>query len=161
MLSHIIRKELLDQLMSLRFAIACVVCLVVLLLSSIVLTRDYREALSTFNMNTVIHRNEVTQRALGEAAQIVAAAEAYKAEEIAKANGETQRFLSVFEEYEKDKEVTRRRLYLQTMEEVLQPMEKVLIEESKGGAGVLPYLPLDQLKKGGTPTTNSNEGVER
>ncbi|PPR60284.1 MAG: Modulator of FtsH protease HflK [Alphaproteobacteria bacterium MarineAlpha4_Bin2] len=107
------------------------------------------------------YRNEVTQRALGEAAQIVAAAEAYKAEEIAKANGETQRFLSVFEEYEKDKEVTRRRLYLQTMEEVLQPMEKVLIEESKGGSGVLPYLPLDQLKKGGTPTTNSNEGVER
>ncbi len=62
MLSHIIRKELLYQLMSLRFAIACVVSLVVLLLSSIVLTRDYREALSTFNMNTVIHRNEVTQR---------------------------------------------------------------------------------------------------
>ena len=62
MLSHIIRKELLDQLLSLRFAIACVVCLVVLLLSSIVLTRDYREAMSTYNMNKVMHRNEVTQR---------------------------------------------------------------------------------------------------
>jgi ABC-type transport system involved in multi-copper enzyme maturation permease subunit len=62
MLSHIIRKELLDQLLSLRFAIACVVCLVVLLLSSIVLTRDYREAMSTYNMNKVMHRNDVTQR---------------------------------------------------------------------------------------------------
>jgi ABC-type transport system involved in multi-copper enzyme maturation permease subunit len=62
MLGHIIRRELLDHLLSLRFAIACVVCLVVLLLSSIVLTRDYREALSTYNMNTVMHRNEVLQR---------------------------------------------------------------------------------------------------
>lgn len=61
MLLHIIRKELLDQLLSLRFAIACVVCLVVFLLSSIVLTRDFREAMSTYNMNKVVHRNEVLQ----------------------------------------------------------------------------------------------------
>jgi membrane protease subunit HflK len=93
------------------------------------------------------YRNEITQRAQGEAAQIVAASQAYKQEEIAKASGETQRFLSVFKEYEQDKVVTRRRLYLQTMEEVLQPMEKVLIEDGKGGTGVLPYLPLDRLRK--------------
>ena len=62
MLLHIIRKELLDQLLSLRFAIACGVCLLVFLLSSIVLTRDYREAMSTFNMNKVMHRNELLQR---------------------------------------------------------------------------------------------------
>lgn len=62
MLLHIIRKELLDQLLSLRFAIACGVCLLVFLLSSIVLTRDYREAMSTFNMNKVMHRNELQQR---------------------------------------------------------------------------------------------------
>ena len=62
MLLHIIRKELLDQLMSLRFAIACVVCLLVFLLSSIVLTRDFREATSTYNMNRVMHRNELHQR---------------------------------------------------------------------------------------------------
>ncbi len=105
------------------------------------------------------YRNEVTQRAQGEAAQVVAAAEAYKAEEIAKANGETQRFLSVYKEYRQDKDVTRRRLYLQTMEEVLQPMDKVLIEESKGGSGVLPYLPLDQLKKGGKSAGDSAIGA--
>lgn len=108
------------------------------------------------------YRNEVTQRAQGEAAQIIAASEAYKEEEIAKANGETQRFLSVFKEYEQDKEVTRRRLYLQTMEEVLQPMEKILIEDNKGGSGVVPYLPLDQLKKGGTAASeDENSGGQR
>jgi len=109
------------------------------------------------------YRNEVTQRAQGEAAQIVAAAEAYKQEEIAKASGETQRFLSVFKEYEQDKVVTRRRLYLQTMEAVLQPMEKVLIEDGKGGTGVLPYLPLDQLKKdrGSSTATPAPTGGQR
>lgn len=62
MLLHLIRKELLDQLLSLRFALACVVCLVVFLLSSLVLARDYREAMSTYNMNRVVHRNELQQR---------------------------------------------------------------------------------------------------
>lgn len=62
MLLHIVRKELLDQLLSLRFAIACGVCLIVFLLSAVVLTRDYREALSTYNMNRVMHRNELQQR---------------------------------------------------------------------------------------------------
>lgn len=61
MLLHIIRKELLDQLLSLRFAVACVVCVVVFLLSFVVLARDYREAVSTYNMNTVMHRREVEQ----------------------------------------------------------------------------------------------------
>ncbi|MBT4100634.1 MAG: ABC transporter permease subunit [Gemmatimonadetes bacterium] len=62
MLLHIVRKELLDQLRSLRFAIACAVCLLVMLLSCVVLTRDYGEALSTYNMNRVMHRNELEQR---------------------------------------------------------------------------------------------------
>ena len=62
MLFHIVRKELLDQLLSLRFAIACVVCVVVFVLSSLVLARDYREAMSTYNMNQVIHRNELLAR---------------------------------------------------------------------------------------------------
>ncbi|MFH1566572.1 MAG: ABC transporter permease subunit [Gemmatimonadota bacterium] len=62
MLFHIVRKELLDQLLSLRFAIACAICLVVFVLSSLVLTRDYREAMSTYHMNEVMHRNELLQR---------------------------------------------------------------------------------------------------
>ena len=93
------------------------------------------------------YSNEVTQRAEGQASQIVAAAEAYEQEQIAKATGETQRFLSVYKEYLRDKDVTRRRLYLETMEEVLENMDKVLLEDTGKGTGVLPYLPLDQLKK--------------
>ncbi len=92
------------------------------------------------------YKNEVTQQAIGEAAQIVAAAEAYKEEQIAQANGETQRFLSVYREYVQDKGVTRRRLYLETMETVLEDMDKVLVEEGKGGSGVVPYLPLNELR---------------
>lgn len=92
------------------------------------------------------YKNEVTQQAIGEAAQIVAAAEAYKVEQIAQANGETQRFLSVYREYVQDKGVTRRRLYLETMETVLEDMDKVLVEEGKGGSGVVPYLPLNELR---------------
>jgi ABC-type transport system involved in multi-copper enzyme maturation permease subunit len=61
MLLHLVRKELLDQLLSLRFAIACVLCLVVFLLSSLMLARDFRAAVSTYNMNSVLHRNEILQ----------------------------------------------------------------------------------------------------
>ena len=93
------------------------------------------------------YKNEVTQRAIGQAAQVVAAAEAYKEEQIAQASGETQRFLSVYREYVQDKNVTRRRLYLETMEQVLEGMDKVLVEEGKGGgSGVVPYLPLNELR---------------
>jgi ABC-type transport system involved in multi-copper enzyme maturation permease subunit len=62
MLAHLIRKELLDQLLSLRFAIACAICLLAFMLSSLMLSRDYREAMSTYNMNLVVHRNELLQR---------------------------------------------------------------------------------------------------
>jgi membrane protease subunit HflK len=89
------------------------------------------------------YRNEVVQRALGQAAQVVASAEAYKQEKIRKAEGESQRFLSVYEEYIKDKDVTKRRMYLETMEDVLQGMDKVLLQDSSA----VPYLPLDQLTK--------------
>jgi len=61
MLLHLVRKELLDQMLSLRFAIACVVCLLVFLLSFGLMTKDYREAMSTYNMNKTMHRNEVLQ----------------------------------------------------------------------------------------------------
>ena len=105
------------------------------------------------------YKNEVTQRAAGEAAQVVAAAEAYKQEQIAKASGETQRFLSVYKEYVEDKDVTRRRLYLETMEEVLEGMDKVLLEEgTEGGSGVVPYLPLNELRKGRGAESGAQQG---
>ena len=62
MLLHIVHKELLDQLLSLRFAVACVVCAVTLMVSALVLARNYGEAMASYNVNQVMHRNEVTQR---------------------------------------------------------------------------------------------------
>ena len=107
------------------------------------------------------YKNEVTQQAIGEAAQIVAAAEAYKEEQIAQANGETQRFLSVYREYVQDKGVTRRRLYLETMETVLEDMDKVLVEEGKGGSGVVPYLPLNELRNNRQASESAEDPGDR
>jgi len=89
--------------------------------------------------------NKVTNEAQGQAEQIKRQAEGYKAEKIALAQGDAQRFLSVYEQYKKNPDVTSRRLYLETIEGIMQGMNKVLIDTSQGGA--VPYLPLDQLLK--------------
>ena len=96
------------------------------------------------------YRFEVVQRAEGEAAKITNGAEGYKQQKIAVATGEAQRFLSVFEEYKQEKNVTTRRIYLETMKEVMGSMDKVLIENGIGGSGVVPYLNLQELQKGRT-----------
>jgi len=98
----------------------------------------------------IAYRNVVTQGAEGQAQQIIRASEAYKEERIAQSTGDSQRFLSIYEEYAKAKDITKRRIYLQTMEEILGDMDKVLIEGlgGDGGSGVLPYLPLDKLTEG-------------
>ena len=98
--------------------------------------------------------NEITQRAQGEAAKITNGAEAFKAETIAIADGESQRFISVLKQYNNDKVVTKRRMYLETMKGVMSGMDKVLIDNSKGGSGVVPYLPLPELQN--RPRTGGN-----
>ncbi len=65
---------------------------------------------------------------------------------MAEANGQTARFLQVYEEYRKAPDVTRRRMFLETMERVLGGADKIILD-SKGGSGVVPYLPLDQLQR--------------
>ena len=92
------------------------------------------------------YANDVIPRARGEAAKILQAAEAYKKEVVAKAEGEASRFLSIFNEYRKAKEVTQERMYLETMEKVLADIDKVIIDKDSG-SGVVPYLPLPELKK--------------
>jgi membrane protease subunit HflK len=72
--------------------------------------------------------------------------EAYKKQVVAKAEGEASRFVSIFNEYDKAKEVTQERMYLETMEKVLADIEKVIIEKN-AGSGVVPYLPLPELNK--------------
>ncbi len=93
------------------------------------------------------YANDVIPRARGEAAKVLQAAEAYKKEVVAKAEGEASRFLSIYNEYAKAKKVTQERMYLETMEEVLADINKIIIDKNSG-EGVVPYLPLQELKTG-------------
>jgi len=92
------------------------------------------------------YANDVIPRARGEAQKILQAAEAYKKQVVAKAEGEASRFLAIYSEYAKAKEVTQERMYLETMEKVLADIDKVIIDK-EAGSGVVPYLPLPELKK--------------
>jgi len=97
------------------------------------------------------YANQVVAGARGEAAQLLQEAEGYRAQVINEAQGEASRFNAVYFEYQKAPEVTRKRLYLETMERVFADVDKVIIDESaSGGQGVVPYLPLNELRKGGT-----------
>ncbi|HEX7047085.1 MAG TPA: FtsH protease activity modulator HflK [Gammaproteobacteria bacterium] len=97
--------------------------------------------------------NQIIPRARGDAARRLEEAQAYKAQVVAQATGETSRFLQLLEEYSDAPNVTRERLYLQTMEEVLGSTSKVLITAE--GSGNLLYLPLDQLMK--SRNNNANQ----
>jgi modulator of FtsH protease HflK len=92
------------------------------------------------------YASRVVPEARGEAERILQAARGYKMQTVAEATGQTARFLKVLEEYKKAPEVTRKRLYLETMERVLGGTDKIIID-GKSGQGVVPFLPLDQLQK--------------
>ena len=93
------------------------------------------------------YANDVIPRARGEAAQVLQQAEAYKREVVALAEGEASRFLSIYNEYRKAKTVTQERMYLETMEKVMADINKIIIDK-ESGSGVVPYLPLPELKSG-------------
>jgi membrane protease subunit HflK len=101
------------------------------------------------------YANRVLAAARGEAAQILEEAEAYRAEVVNAAEGEASRFISVLAEYVNAPDVTRRRMYLETMERVLGEIDMVILdgvtggENGVGGNGVLPFLPLNDMRRGG------------
>jgi membrane protease subunit HflK len=97
--------------------------------------------------------NEQTQRSEGEAERVVREAEGIKEARIAESTGASQRFLSVYEQYKGAKDITMRRMYLETMEDILSGMDKVIIDPSgsAGGSGVVPYLPLQEMTKRKAP----------
>jgi membrane protease subunit HflK len=97
------------------------------------------------------YRNQVLPRAKGEASAIIQKAEAYKAQTVARAKGDVQRFTQVYDQFAKAKDITSERIYLETLEEVLRNVNKVLVDKSAAGPGVVPYLPLPELKSGQTP----------
>ena len=93
------------------------------------------------------YANDITPRARGEAAKLVQQAEAYKQQIVARAEGDAKRFLSVFAAYRRARDVTTRRIYLETIEEVLRNTEKIVIDESAAGSGVVPYLALPEVQR--------------
>jgi len=95
------------------------------------------------------YRNQVLPRANGEASAIVQRGEAYKAQTVATAKGDAQRFDQVYEQYSKAKDITAQRLYIETMENVLRNASKVMVDKSS--QGVVPYLPLPELRPGVRP----------
>ncbi|WP_299560959.1 FtsH protease activity modulator HflK [uncultured Sulfitobacter sp.] len=102
------------------------------------------------------YANQKTAEARGESAKLLEAAEGYRAREVNGAIGEASRFVAVLAEYKAAPEVTRKRLYLETMEKVFGDVDKIILENQQGesgGQGVVPYLPLNELRR----TGGSNE----
>jgi len=94
------------------------------------------------------YANRVVAAARGEAAQLLEQAEGYRARVVNEAEGEAARFIAVYEEFVKAPDITRKRLYLETLEEVLANVDKIILDESVGGdGGVVPYLPLNELTR--------------
>jgi len=100
------------------------------------------------------YANQVIPQARGRAAQILQAAEGYKEQAVAEAKGQSARFLNVYEEYKKAPDVTRERIYLETMERVLGGADKLIFDGGgASGQGIVPYLPLGELTTKRPPTT--------
>ncbi len=95
------------------------------------------------------YANDIIPRARGQAEKVRQQAEGYKQGVIAEAEGEAARFVSIYDEYAKAPYVTRQRIYLETLQEVFKGKNKIIID-TKGGQGVVPYLPLNELQKGRT-----------
>lgn len=93
------------------------------------------------------YANSVVPEARGEAEKMVQEASAYREQQVNEAEGEAQRFLSVYEAYRLAPEVTRRRMYLETLGAVFGGANKIIIDKDSTGAGVVPYLPLPELQK--------------
>lgn len=92
------------------------------------------------------YREDIIPRARGAAIQLMQEAQGYKQSTVAKADGDAGRFNSVYQAYLSGEDVTKQRIYIETMEEVLGNAQKIILDDN-GGQGVVPYLPLDQLNK--------------
>lgn len=99
-----------------------------------------------FKNEAEAYRNEVLPKARGEAAKRIQDAQAYKEAVVNKAKGDAERFTSVLNAYRQGKEITAKRLYLETMEDVLSGSKKIIIDPSAKGSNVLPVLPLNNSK---------------
>ncbi len=106
------------------------------------------------------YANRVVPEAKGRASQTIQNAEAYREQTVAEAKGATSRFLQVYDEYKKAPDVTRQRMYLETMERLFGGTDKIIMDSGASG-GVVPYLPLDQLAPARRPPTAPQTGGSR
>ena len=102
---------------------------------------------------------DVVPKARGEKEQLIQAGLAYREERIIRAQGDAEKFLSVLEEYRKAPDVTRKRLYLETIERILPDVEKIVIDPQAGG-NLLPFLPLRGIPDVTTPKVSEEQGEE-
>lgn len=91
------------------------------------------------------YREDILPRARGNAIQLIQQAQAYKQATVAKATGDAERFNAVHESYKNGEDVTKKRIYIETMERVLGNASKIILDKNSSG-GVVPYLPLDELQ---------------
>jgi membrane protease subunit HflK len=101
------------------------------------------------------YANQKLGAARGQAAQIREVAAAYKNRVVQEAQGEAQRFISVYDEYKKAPEVTRKRMFLETMERVFNGTDKIILDQSGPGSGVVPYLPLPEIGRNRPATSQT------
>src|SRR6201995_75135 len=103
------------------------------------------------------YANRVVPDSRGPASQITQAAEGYKQQAIAEARGQSARFLKVYDEYAKAKDVTRERIYLETMERIFNGSEKLVYDGGSSAQGVVPYLPLNELTPRRPPAATTGQ----
>lgn len=92
------------------------------------------------------YREDILPRARGEAIKMKQQAQGYQQSVMARAKGDAERFKAIYQAYLTGEDVTKKRIYLETMEEVLQNAQKIILDEAGAGSGVVPYLPLNELK---------------
>lgn len=96
-------------------------------------------------------REDILPKARGQAIKIKQEALAYKQSQIAKAQGDAERFQAIYKAYLGGKDVTKERIYIETMESILGNAQKIIMDSKGGGQGVVPYLPLNELKPKSAP----------
>jgi len=102
------------------------------------------------------YREDILPKARGAAAQLMQQAQAYEESTVAKSTGDADRFNSIYQAYLSGQDVTKKRIYLETMEEVLSNAQKIILDSNGKGSGVVPYLPLNELKPASGNTTRRN-----
>lgn len=106
-----------------------------------------RQDAERFQNEATIYRNDIVPKARGEAIKMLQDAQAYKQEVIARAQGDAKRFSQILDAYRSGKDVTRERFYIETMEIILSTANRMVIDQEAGSSGVIPVLPLDNLRR--------------